>query len=299
MDDGITLQCGACRLTIATRGAEMRAWSVGPDSLLWGGDPAWWADRSPILFPVVGWTRNGEARVGGRTYPLGLHGFARVQRFDVVTAESARATFRLRETAHTLAQFPFRFELMVEYELDPTGVLATLRVENRDSGPMPFAIGLHPGFRLPFGSATIDTGVIAFERPELAQVPVIAPGGLFSPETRGIPLSQNGAELPLSRDLFSREALCLMGVDSRSLRLVGATGPQLRIAWSNFRNIVLWTRPGAPFLCVEAWTGSGDPVDFHGDLFEKPGMTVLQPGDVSEHSYRMSVEDARQTGRVS
>ena len=38
--------------------------SAGVD-LLWPGDPAIWADVSPILFPVVGWTRDGEERVDG------------------------------------------------------------------------------------------------------------------------------------------------------------------------------------------------------------------------------------------
>ena len=46
------------------------------------GDPAIWAEISPILYPVVGWTRDG-ARVGGRHYPLGLHGFARFETFAV------------------------------------------------------------------------------------------------------------------------------------------------------------------------------------------------------------------------
>ncbi|WP_406857626.1 aldose 1-epimerase family protein [Alsobacter sp. KACC 23698] len=299
MDDGLTLRSGDCRLAVSTLGAEMRDWRIGPDSLLWGGDPAWWPDRSPILFPVVGWTRNGEARVGGATYPLGVHGFARTQRFEVIEAGEARATLRLRETPHTLAKYPFRFELTVAYEVDPTGVLASFRVANRGHAPMPYALGLHPGFRLPFGSVDFGAGVVAFERAERGEVPIIAPGGLFSPERRTVSLTQGGRELPLTRDLFDREALCFMGVYSRSLRLSSQTGPALRIAWSRFPHVVLWSRPGAPFLCVEAWTGSGDPVGFQGDLFEKPGMTVLQAGDASEHSYRMSVEDPLKTGRIS
>ena len=60
-------------------------WSVGGRDLLWPGDPAIWDEISPILYPVVGWTRDG-ARVGGRQYPLGLHGFARRQDFEVEAA---------------------------------------------------------------------------------------------------------------------------------------------------------------------------------------------------------------------
>jgi galactose mutarotase-like enzyme len=45
----------------------------------------------------------------------------------------------------------------------------------------------------------------------------------------------------------------------------------------------LWTRPGAPFLCLEAWTGHSDPEGFAGDLFEKPAMRALAPGARARH----------------
>ena len=51
-----------------------------------------------------------------------------------------------------------------------------------------------------------------------------------------------------------------------------------------FDHIALWTRPGAPFLCLEAWTGYSDPEGFVGDLFEKPSMRVLQAGERARHS---------------
>ena len=47
--------------------------------------------------------------------------------------------------------------------------------------------------------------------------------------------------------------------------------------------LVLWTRPGAPFLCLEAWTGYSDPEGFAGDLFEKPAMRSLAPGARARH----------------
>ena len=61
----IALAAGAARLAVARRGAEAIAWRVGDVELLWPGDPAIWSEISPILYPVVGWTRDG-ARVGGR-----------------------------------------------------------------------------------------------------------------------------------------------------------------------------------------------------------------------------------------
>ena len=53
-----------------------------------------------------------------------------------------------------------------------------------------------------------------------------------------------------------------------------------------FDHAALWTRPGAPFLCLEAWTGYSDPEGFAGDLFQKPSMRVLQPGGRARHEAR-------------
>ena len=98
--NAVTLSSGDARAEIALLGAEARRWAVGGRDLLWQGDSAYWADVSPILYPVVGWTRDG-ARVGKRQYALGLHGFARFETFAVeaaapISSASSSATTRAR-----------------------------------------------------------------------------------------------------------------------------------------------------------------------------------------------------------
>jgi len=50
------------------------------------------------------------------------------------------------------------------------------------------------------------------------------------------------------------------------------------MALDGFPHLALWSKPGAPFVCMEAWTGHGDPVGFSGDLADKPSMRLLAPG---------------------
>src|ERR1700738_1355035 len=57
--------------------------------LLWNGDPAVWAGRAPLLFPIVGTLAGGSYRVGSKVYSLPRHGFARVRPFDIVAASSS------------------------------------------------------------------------------------------------------------------------------------------------------------------------------------------------------------------
>ena len=54
----------------------------------------------------------------------------------------------------------------------------------------------------------------------------------------------------------------------------------------SFIHAALWTRPAAPFVCLEAWTGYSDPDGFEGDLFDKPGMRALEPGARARHEAR-------------
>lgn len=281
MSDEISLECGTANARITLVGAELQEWSVGGSQILWDGNPAFWAARSPVLFPVVGWTRGGTARVASHSYPLSLHGFAKDCRFEVVAGGKQSVRLALRDDRTTQELYPFSFLLELEYRLSVASLVVEIVVTNTGAGPMPYAAGLHPGFRWPLPGGQGSTHSVIFEREERPEVPVIAPGGLFSSQLRPVELA--GRELRLSDRTFSREALCFVGAASRSLRFGGSTA-WLDVNFRNLPNIVLWSRPEAPFLCIEGWSGTGDPEHFEGDLFEKPGMAVLQAGEVGRHA---------------
>jgi galactose mutarotase-like enzyme len=277
----VRLESATSSATIATLGAEPREWTVDGQSLLWCGDPALWGKHSPILFPVVGWTRNGEMRIKGHRFPLALHGFASTLPFEALSHERDSASFRLRDDEVTRALYPYAFELTVEYHLTPTRFSASFRVGNPGSEPLPYALGLHPGFAWPFaGGRAQDHGVV-FGREVSPQVPVIAAGGLISQRRRSVRL-KNG-RLALSPDLFRNDALCFLDAASTDVSYENGTGQAIDIAASDFPHVALWTRPGAPFLCIECWTGHSDPEGFDADIFDKPSMRVLAAGATVDH----------------
>lgn len=282
----VELAAGAARATIDARGAEAARWSVAGTQLLWDRDPQVWDGVAPILFPVVGWTAGGRARVAGKTYPLGLHGFARGMRFAAARLGPSRARFALAAGEETRASYPFDFWLGVQYALFPTALAVGLTVKNRGDAPMPYACGLHPGLRWPFAGGGQEDYAIEFAEEEDPRVPEISADGLFRASRRAAPLE--GRRLALTPDVFAAEALCFLNARSRSLRFVGPRGAALKVETSNFDHVALWSRPGAPFLCVESWTGHGDPEGFCGDLYEKPSMRLLAPGEVAHHVARYS-----------
>jgi galactose mutarotase-like enzyme len=280
----ITLTHGDAQATIALLGAEARSWRVGGRDLLWPSDPAIWSEISPILYPVVGWTRDGEERVDGVRYPLALHGFARFETFTVESSTTDFARLTLSDTPGTRAIYPFAFALALEYRLSADSFSMAIEVANPGERRAPYACGLHPGFRWPLGSAGREGALVRFEKAERPEVPELAPGGLIRATTRPIPLS--GRDLPLSDALFAHDALCFLDCASRSLAFVDASGASITMEFPSFQHVGLWMRPGAPYLCLEPWTGYSDPAGFTGDLFDKPGMRVLERGERARHEAR-------------
>jgi galactose mutarotase-like enzyme len=280
MSEEITLESGGSAATISSLGAEPIAWSVAGRDLLWNGDPAFWARVSPVLFPTVGRVRDGRLRVDGAAYPMNIHGFAPESGFSVAERTSGTARFVLRDNEETRRRYPFAFRLEIIYRLTEDALSTEFRITNPGDRPLPFALGFHPGFRWPFGEGGREGHAIEFEAAEEPSVPVITRDGLFSSGKRPVPLEAR--RLPLDETVLAKEALCFLGARSKYVRLVGPGGG-IRMSAENFSHWALWSRQGAPFVSIEAWTGHGDPDGFEGDITEKPSMRFLKPGDRSVH----------------
>ena len=299
MSAAIVLQAGDASALVSRRGAEWQAWRVEGRHLLWQADPAIWAETAPVLFPVVGWTRGGAVRVADNTYPLGLHGFARHQTFDILDRGADRVTLRLYDSPETRRLYPFRFIFDVAYRLEPAALHVTLQVTNMDDTPLPYGCGVHPGFAWPFADGDKAAYHVVFDRAEKRDVPVITADGLFAAARRR--LDFDGRALRLSPSLFAREALCFLDARSRGLTFAAPDGAAIRVESDGFSHVALWSRPDAPFLAIESWTGHGDPEGFDGDLFAKPSMRVLDPAARARHevSYRFGQAGSDGRGQAS
>lgn len=278
----IHLESDFARAEVAEQGAELKQWAVAGEPLIWQPDPAVWPETAPILFPVVGWTKDARVRVGDKIYALGLHGFARHRTFDIGERTKNSVRLHLRSDAETRALYPFEFELTVEHRLSATRIETALVVRNAGDRGMPYACGVHPGFRWPFAGGAADSYAIRFDAAESPDVPVIAPGGLIGAAKKHLPL--HGNVLPLSGALFENDALCFLNAKSRGLRFEAPDGAAIRLDTEDFPHLALWCRPGHGFLCLEAWTGFSDPAEFSGDLFAKPSMRLLAPGARARHA---------------
>lgn len=244
--------------------------------LMTNADPAFWTGRAPLLFPVIGVTRDG-IRLDGRHYPMAKHGFARHSMFELVTHEATRAVFSLGDSEETRTSYPFAFRLEVEFRLEEATLAVEVRVLNRGEVPMPASFGFHPAFAwpLPYGKARADHRIV-FEKDEPARLREIAPDGLIAEARRDSPL--DGRVLHLADDLFTNDALVWDPVESRHVTYGADGAPQLRIAFPDTDKLGIWTKPGAAYVCVEPWHGIADPEGYDGEFTDKPGVFVVPVG---------------------
>jgi galactose mutarotase-like enzyme len=293
VSDAIILEAEGDTAEILPFGAELSAWRTEGVDMIWAKNPNIWDQTAPILFPVVGWTRDGKVTVEGKTYPLALHGFAWKKRFEIAERRADYLRLALLDDAETHALYPFAFRFEVEFRLRKGALDNNLIVTNRDARPLPYACGLHPAFRWPLAGSTAEHAII-FETDEDPNVPIIGPGGLFSKPIRRTPLE--GDRLPLEPQMFARDALCFLNIKSRGLAFDNGAGARLKVTLDDFPHVGFWTLPPAPYLCIEPWTGHGDPEDFHGDLYEKPSMRILQPGETARHGASFAFERSAASG---
>lgn len=291
MGERITITAGdGTQATIAVDGAEPVSWQVAGREYLWSGDPAHWNRHAPWLFPVVGASTGGAVQVGARAYPMPQHGFARDLPFTVIERAGDSVRLRLADSAETRVHYPYAFRLDITTRVGPGRLAFEIEVENTDALPLPYGLGFHPAFPWPFagGTRAADGGyAVRFEHPERPFALEVGPGGLLLRAERPIPLE--GETLPLDPAIFT-EALVFRDAASRWLRFTGPAGEAIRMDVSDFPHLAVWTKPTAPFLSLECWTGHADWAGFAGDLTDRDSQRLLAPGALARHGVTLSFE---------
>lgn len=288
-DDWITIASEQLAAAINPFGAELSSLtdSAGRE-LMTDADPAFWTGRAPLLFPVVGQPSGGIIRVDGHAYPMEKHGFARRSRFEVVTAERARAVFALTDSEATRAHYPFAFRLEVAFTLDGATLHVEAMVGNPGETPLPASFGFHPAFAwpLPYGAPREDHR-ITFDRGESGDLKLLGADGTIA-SARPSPL--DGRTLHLADALFEEDALIWDPVRSQAAAYGPPAGPRLRIAFPDTPSLGIWTKPGARYVCIEPWHGIADPQGYTGEFRDKPGVFLVPPGEAKRITMSVTLQ---------
>ena len=257
---------------------------------IWQGDPAFWSGQNPVLFPIVGSLRDGRVDVDGQTCEMGRHGFARRSEFTLTDQASDFAVLELRESRSTLAQFPRPFLLQVRHQLLENGFSTTFAVENPGETPLPFCIGAHTAIRCPlFPGERFEDYELTFDQPEDADSLLLNAQGLIRDGEKE-PMLHSG-KVTLDYEVFRRlDTIIFQGLRSQRVSLRHKdTGRGVSLDFREFPMIAFWTKPGAPFLCMEPWHGCAAYTGESGRFQDKPHVITLAPGEKKELAYTFTL----------
>jgi len=295
-----TIRQGGMSAVIDTYGAQLRSLRYREHEYLWQGDPAYWEEQSPLLFPFVGRFTEGRYTLRGESFPMSIHGFAKLSEFDAVDVSEASITFELRDNEATRAVYPCAFHLAVTYVLRDNGLDVSYRVTNpadplhpltpadpsntrNPSGePIWFGIGGHPGFQVPleedlaFGDYYLDF-TPAHQPSQVGHTKACFLSGIDTP----FPLEE-GHVLRLHHDMFDEDAIVLKNVaDTVTLRSDRGTR-SVTLRSFHLPYLGLWHAPrtDAPYICIEPWTSLPSRQDIVEEFTCKSDLICLFPGEI-------------------
>ena len=253
----------------------------------------------PILFPFPGRIGNARYTFEGKSYelvankpPHAIHGFALDAPWDVIEHDvqphGARIVGRFQISKNApaaVSRWPSDAVLDVSYTLAGGMLGVEARIENVGEGVLPWGLGIHSYFRLPF-DADGD-----FERTRV-EIPAsrywVLENGLPTGERRSV------ADTPLDyregramAGLVADDALTDLehrsdGLASCNLIDYGLDADLRLVFHRSTREIVVFTPPETPgVIAVEPYTQMADAFA----LAEKgidAGLQILKPGEQSQ-----------------
>lgn len=286
----IELKKGNLRAAARTLGGELVSLKDEKgQEYIWEGDPAFWSGQNPVLFPIVGSLKDGKVDIGGKTYEMGRHGFARGMEFAPVDRGEDFVTLELRENEETLKCYPFPFSLRVTHRLLEDGFATTFTVANTGDAPMPFCVGGHTAVRIPEGERLEDYDLV-FDMLEQADSHLLNAQGIIRHDGRRPMLDGNRIALKYD-DFAEMDTIIFSMLRSGNVSLLQReTGRGVRLDFHEFPMVAFWTKPGAPFLCLEPWQGCAAWDNESGKFEDKPFCTVLRPEGEKSLTYTFCIQ---------
>ena len=277
-----TLENEYLKVTITTFGAQVKSVIRKCDGVehMWQADPAVWGFHAPILFPHAGKVVDGVIEAKGQTFQAAQHGFVRLMEHDFVDQTADTIVLEICSSPETLEKFPYEFRLVSTFTLEGDTVHHTLTVENLDTEQMPFGIGYHPGFAVPFDDKHVATDYeLRFSEMESPICINNQPHGLMHGNIYY--LGSNIQAIPLDERLFANDSHCMVNLRSQTLGLYEKdTGRGVVCDISEFPYTLIWSKPGMPkFVCIEPWYSLPSPENGSRSWDEKPAAAILNPGE--------------------
>lgn len=282
------------KLTVQVNQYGAGLWSVkdaAGTEYLWQGDPKYWEDRSPILFPYIARLTNGKYILDGKEYQMDIHGFAKDSMFEVAKQSEDEIVFRLTDTENTYAQYPYHFAFEVNYKIEGNRLDVTFHVENKDSKTMYFGVGGHPGFNVPLQEGEkFEDYYLEFSGAGVARKELFSDDCFVLEKTEDFPLEE-GKKLSLKHELFDNDAIILSSMPKQVILRSKTGDKSVCVSYEDMDYLGLWHWPktDAPYICIEPWSSLPSRKDIVEDLAQQQNLRKLGSGEFTDIHWSIEI----------
>lgn len=212
----------------------------------------------PFLFPIFGRLTDSVYTWEGKSYEMAIHGFGHTSVWEVAEHSDTSLSLVLESNETTLAQYPFRFRVTLDFTIQEGTLTIAQTYENLSNTPMPYNYGFHPYFLTE----------------KLENVRVETTADTFFDFAVGAKAFGHGTVYLTLPEGAPETGAAFMGVHGPTILHNEAEGKRLTMEFDDsFHTHVLWNLGGKKFLCVEPVNGTADGLNKGVYLTLNPGET--------------------------
>ena len=214
------------------------------------------------------------------------HGFARDFEFEPITKLDNFHSYVLKSNKITKNRYPYDFELYTTYRLDENKLTTIYKVINTGDATLPFGIGGHPAFKIDQEELKKGNYYLEFEEDEDKIHFLYLVDGLVGTEyARNTMIDKR--RIAIGSETFNNDALIMKGITSHKISLKNKESGKtlLTMDFTGFPYLAIWSKPNAPFICIEPWYSTADTIKSTGVFIQKQDIISLKPNETFECKY--------------
>ncbi|MBN2689890.1 MAG: aldose epimerase [Gammaproteobacteria bacterium] len=210
----------------------------------------------PLLFPICGrLERNchqGNYLYNGTLYNLTIHGFASYMPWQVASCLDDKITLELVDNKDSAAHYPFKFKVLLEYQIRDNGLLCKQTYVNLGDEPLIYYAGFHPYFLTPNPNEGKEDVRLNFNAKKMLRYNDALTDIIGERQKFAVPVSITDPNI--------NEQLAMVADDNTTTLTYPNDLVLSMRAWGEsdtymFPYLQIYTKADQPFICLEPWMG--------------------------------------------
>ena len=171
--------------------------------------------------------------------------------------------------------------------IDENTLIVKYEVKNIDDKTIYFGLGGHPAFNCDYSNEEYE---IVFPQEENIEFLKLKNGLVDTEKAQNILVDK---KIYLKEDTFDNDAVIMKNIKSNTIILQNKKTNKkiLEFDFTEFPYLALWSKRGAPFVCIEPWQNTADRIDSTQVYKDKENIIKLEKNNMFECKYSIKFYD--------